>query len=77
MKKYLKFLFTKRPWAVIVNIFVLAFLTVGLPSYNNGSWEVHNVWDIEEVTTSVFLALFILIVGVASLFQVHDEFVRN
>jgi len=76
--KYLKFLFYKRSWAVIVNLFILAFLTVGLPTFNSdGSWEVNNLWDIEELWVKVFLGIFIIGVGISALLQVNNEFKNN
>jgi predicted cation transporter len=69
---YLKFLFTKRVWAVIVCLLIIMFLTVGLPS--NTGW--HTVREIENSTERFFAILLLITIAVASLLQVHNEFKR-
>jgi hypothetical protein len=75
--KYLKFLFTKRFWAVVVNIVILLFFTIGLPSYSYDEWIVSNLWDIEEPIYKILFGVLILGTGIASLLHVYDEFKRN
>jgi|LakMenE01Jun11ns_1017448.scaffolds.fasta_scaffold9150358_2 hypothetical protein len=77
MKKYLTFLFTKRPWAVVVNAFILLFFTIGLPGYYHNEWIVTNIWDIEETKFKVLFSLLLVLTGIASLLQVYDEFKKN
>ena len=77
MKKYLTFLFTKRPWAVVVNAFILLFFTIGLPSYYHNEWIVTTIWDIEGTTSKVLFSLLLVLTGIACLLQVYDEFKNN
>lgn len=59
---------------ILVIVWIGLFLTIGFPTYQAGELEFFSVWDIENKTTRIVIAVTqIALMGVVISHFIHEE----